>query len=273
MKSKRLIVILCALAFLTVLIVINSTIFTLQSVSINWLTTTIQLDSVNEYELTSDVTRGGSIFLVNKNKITAKLEKNNYYLRVVSIETVFPNKLIIHSAERESLYAVGMPKMEGSDYRYAIVDEYGKVLDITSSAIFAQNQNDGTKPIRVIFNNIPIKDDDFVLGEIVRVEYIEKLLSMLGVTLREATYTPKTSKGVFNTITIGPNGENSVVTMLTRNGMSIVIKDAEEDTTNKFLHGLAAYNKLHQGGVSSGTIYVQHSQIDGEISVAYEKAG
>ena len=161
MKSKRLIVMLCALAFLTVLIVVNSTIFTLQKVSINWLTSTIQLENLNNYDLTNSVSRGGSIFLVNKQKIIAKLEKDNSYLRVVSIETVFPNKLVIHSAERESLYAIRMTSVEGSaDYKYAIVDELGKVLDFTSSAIFAQN--DGTKPIRVVFEDIPLKADDFI---------------------------------------------------------------------------------------------------------------
>ena len=116
---------LSILAFLTVLIVINSTLFTLQKVSINWLTTKymIDLNGTKDYNITDEVDVGGSIFMLQKDDISAHLEKEFPYLRVVSIETKFPNKLVIHSAERESLYAVSM-----GNNMYAILDEMGKVL-------------------------------------------------------------------------------------------------------------------------------------------------
>ena len=129
MKSKRLIVMLCVLVFLTVLIVINSTLFTLQSISVNWLTTKNQLQKFKDYEIIEDVSLGQNIFLVKKENIANKLEKDFHYLRVVSIETKFPNKIVIHCAERESLYAVKL-----SDKEYAIIDERGKVLDISNGS-------------------------------------------------------------------------------------------------------------------------------------------
>ena len=49
---------------------------------------------------------GIPVFAVNKTEIINKLEKENYYLKVVNIETVFPNKLIVHCAEREELFSI-----------------------------------------------------------------------------------------------------------------------------------------------------------------------
>lgn len=250
MKSKRLIVILSILAFLTVLIVLNSTLFTLQSVSVNWLTTKYHLDNIKDYDLVEDVSKGESIFLVNKAEISQKLEKTYPYLRVVSIETKFPNKLVIHSAERECLYAVKL-----SDNEYALLDELGKVLKLTTSSIFAGPEL-GAKPIKVTFNNIILNPADFVVGEQVKVANIEILLSQLSHTLREASYTPTTSKGVFLNIDVISMGESCEVNFTTRNGMVIRLKDANDYTTDKFLLALERYNYFHQEGVVSGTIEV-----------------
>ena len=103
MKSKKLVVFLIILAFLTVLIVLNSTLFTLQTISVNWLTTKYELNAIKDYALIEGIEKGDSIFLLDKEKIKNELEKKYEYLRVVSIETKFPNKIVIHSAERESM--------------------------------------------------------------------------------------------------------------------------------------------------------------------------
>lgn len=250
MKSKRLIVILSILAFLTVLIVLNSTLFTLQTVNVNWLTTKYELEKVKDYDLVDDISKGESIFLVNKTEISKKLEKTYPYLRVVSIETKFPNKLVIHSAERECLYAVKL-----FDNEYAVLDELGKVLKLTTSSIFAGSEL-GAKPIKVTFNNIVLNPTDFVVGEQVKVESVEKLLSKLSYTLREASYTPTTSKGVFLNLDVVFMGEACEVNFTTRNGMIISLKDAGDYTTDKFLLALERYNYFHQEGVVSGTIEV-----------------
>ena len=74
MKSKRLIILLCIAAFLTVLIVINSTLFTLQSISVNWLTTKCELQTVKDYQITDEISKGQSIFLIKKDELSSKLE-------------------------------------------------------------------------------------------------------------------------------------------------------------------------------------------------------
>ena len=133
MKSKKLVVFLIVLAFLTVLIVLNSTLFTLQTISVNWLTTKSKLDDIKDYTLIESIEKGESIFLLKKDEIKNNLEKKYPYLRIVSIETKFPNKIVIHSAERESMFAIKL-----ADDNYAVVDELGKVLNANeNSSIFA----------------------------------------------------------------------------------------------------------------------------------------
>ena len=149
MKNKRLIVILSVLAFLTVLIVINSTLFTLQGISMNWLTSKYMLQDIKDYEIAEDIKLGQSIFLLNKDEIAKKLEKSNPYLRVIQLETKFPNKLVVHCAERESLYAIKISSNE-----YVVLDELGKVLELTNGSIFEGSEADlGTRPIRINFTN------------------------------------------------------------------------------------------------------------------------
>lgn len=264
MKSKRLIIILSVLVFITVLIVINSTLFTLQNVSINWLTETNILKSVKEYEITDKVTRGQSIFLVKKDDIKSKLEKAYPYLRVVSIETKFPNKIVIHSAERESLYAIKI-----SDNEFALVDDLGKVLQtkITSRYFEGTNADLGAKPIRINFENKPIKSEDFVDGEQVSLSFVVDLITTLSYSLKESSpsYNSANIKGIITTIDVVPNGQGSDVSMKARNGMVLKVLDVEKYTTDKFLLAFGTYNELQQDGVVDCTIEVAYNQAKDRI--------
>lgn len=263
MKSKKLIIFLCVLAFLTVLIVLNSTLFTLQTISVNWLTSKNELKLVKDYDISSNIVMGDSIFLIKKQEITNSLEKTYPYLRVVSIETRFPNTLVIHSAERESLYAVKL-----ADNEYAILDESAKVLKMTTSSIFAGSEL-GAKPIKVTFNNISLNPKDFAIGEIVKLDYISNLLSTFSETLREANYTPTTSKGVFVDIAIVAQGSSSEINLKTRNGMVIKLKNAEDRTTDKFLLGIERYNYYHQSGVVTGDIEIWFAEALNKVVARY----
>ena len=260
MKNKRLIVLLCVLAFMTVLVVLNSTLFTLQSVSINWLTSKCELQNVKDYDLTGEVYTGQSIFLVNKNQISEKLEKDFPYLNIVSIETKFPNKIVIHSAERESLYAVNM-----SSDKYAILDEKGKVLDIITGKELDANSEGGLRPrpIVVNFGNTAISSDEFVVGEFVKISKLEEIINSLSYSLRASNYIPTTSKGVINNIEI--NTTSKYATLTTRSGISLVIINFEELLTDKLKHAFNRYNVLHNQGAVDCSIEVCYNSVDNLI--------
>lgn len=266
MKNKKLIGFLIILIFLTVLIVINSTLFTLQKISINWLTTKYKLETVKDYSIVDDIQTGESIFLVKKDEIASTLEKKYPYLRVVSIETKFPNKLVIHSSERESLFAIKI-----SDDDYAIVDELGKVLERSNSSIFAGSEL-GAKPIKVMLdaNFVNIKPSDMEAGNIIANEFVVKVLTQISKSLRESNYIPTTSKGVFTSLEIINKGDNVELFFKTRSGMSIAIKNALDRTTDMLLLGLERYNYFHTEGVVSGSVNVDYNKSLNKLIAWYE---
>lgn len=267
MKNKKLIGILIVLAFLTVLVILNSTLFTLQTISINWLTTKYNLEDIKDYTMVEDINKGESIFLIKKSKIASSLEKKYPYLRVVSIETKFPNKLVIHSAERESMFAI---KLE--DNKYAVVDELGKVLQLSNSSIFAGSDL-GVKPIRITLNSVAINENDYIPGQAIDNETIVDVICQTSKSLRESNYVPTTSKGVFLSLDITNRGDNIELYFKTRNGISIVLKDAMTHMTDKFLLALERYNYFHQEGVVAGEIEVWESVKDEKIWAKYTEIG
>ena len=279
MKNKKLIGFLIVLVFLTVLIVLNSTLFTLQKINVHWLTTRSELKSSIDYDIVSNVSKGESIFLVNKNKIKDQLEKKYYYLRVVSIETKFPNQIVIHSAERVSMFAI-----EISQDAYAVVDELGKVLSLSNSGIFANSDSSKTleaKPIKVKLNDyFLVSPEDFEEGKEIKNKQVVDLIQKISTSLRESNYIPTTSKGVFTSLEIkkykfrdnATSTEKEGVGLFfeTRRGISIVLRDAMNYTTEKFLLGLERYNYFYQEGVVSGKITVWLDQNSQKITAYYD---
>lgn len=264
MRNKKLIGFLAVLIFLAVLVVVNSTLFTLQKVSVNWLTTKYNIE-MKDYSLVEDVKTGESIFLVKKNEIASALEVKEPYLRVVSIETKFPNKLVIHSAERESLYAIYI-----EDNDYAVVDELGKVLERCRSSIFAGSEL-GAKPIKVFLDeNINILPSHLEAGYMVQNDLVVEVLTTVSKSLRESNYIPTTSKGVFTSISIKSKGEEVELHFSTRSGLNLIIKNAMTNTTDKLLLGLERYNAFHKDGVVEGKIFIEDNKVLNTPVARYE---
>lgn len=256
MKSKKLLVFLIVLVFIAVLIVVNSTVFTLQNVSVSWLSNTINLKNLHEDDVSSLIEKGDSMFLLDKKEISKKLEKNYPYLRVVGIESKFPNKIVIYSAERNDLYAIKL-----ADNEYAVVDDYGKVLGISNRSVFEGTDID-VKPIEVTFGYPQINPNDFLVGEDIKNEYIKNMLVKLSTTLVEANYIKaEHKKGAFASINICSMGEDGAIGIQfnTRNGMIINILDADNSLTDKLMLGVAVYNKYQEKSCYDGVISVLYS--------------
>ncbi len=143
MKKRTQLIILSVLIFIAVLVILSSSIFSFSEIGVDYITTKVNTNITSE-ELLSDsnLKFGKSIFSINKNSATSSIEKNNPYIKVVNVETVFPNKLIFHIAEREELFVVKLLN------NYLILDEDGKVLAVDDSyvntaenAILLQNIN------------------------------------------------------------------------------------------------------------------------------------
>ncbi len=128
MKNKKLIIVSGSiLAFVLVCIILSFTLFSTHSIEFNFHNNTTlfvneqkQLDIINSLQINKKM----PIYSLNKTAIKNSLESNNAYLKVINIETVFPNKLVLHCAEREEVFCI-----ESRDGLFYFCDEDLKILN------------------------------------------------------------------------------------------------------------------------------------------------
>ena len=106
-KHKKLIIVLSVVvALLITLIVLMFTLFSLKSVEIEFETGNKIITNEMQNQIISEIDLGGTVFFKNKDEMTSKIEKKYPYVKVINIETIMPNKFIIHIAERQEIYAI-----------------------------------------------------------------------------------------------------------------------------------------------------------------------
>lgn len=122
----KFIILLVFVLILVTAIILMFTLFALKSVELEFKTETLNIS----YDQQEDIKQktheyGGSVLFIGKEKIVNDLENQFPYLKIVNIETVFPNKLIIHCAEREELFVIN------SQNKFYYLDEELKLLKIS----------------------------------------------------------------------------------------------------------------------------------------------
>lgn len=106
-KHKKLIIVLSVIvALLITLIVLMFTLFSLKSVEIEFETGNKIITNEMQSQIISEIDLGGTVFFKDKDEMTSKIEKKYPYVKVINIETILPNKFIIHIAERQEIYAI-----------------------------------------------------------------------------------------------------------------------------------------------------------------------
>ncbi len=263
MKSKRLIALLIIFVIIVGVVALNSTIFALQTVELNWLTTRVELKGENTDSLLKnvDMPLGESVFFLNKNKIMSACEKNNAYLQVVSIETVFPNKIVMHVAERRQLYSIKI-----SDSSYAIIDKNLKVMNLISSdELFLVDET--IRPVIVSVTGFTVVEDDIAVGEKISLGDASEMLKSLTISFLEAKYNEQTMRGFINTININLNNKDIII--ITRYGLKICIKDSDSMLTEKVVTAIAAHADQHSKHITIGKIEVFLSELDGKIHAVH----
>lgn len=106
-KTKLITTFISLLAIIVLLVVLSSTLFAVSSVKVSFESSKNVLASVDETEMASaaNIKNGTNVFLLSKKKAKKTLEKAYPYLKVVNIETKFPNSVIIHVVERDEVFA------------------------------------------------------------------------------------------------------------------------------------------------------------------------
>ncbi len=116
-----------------ILVLLLTLVFTIKDVKANLLITSASNTLTNESVMTElksqDVLPyNQSVFFLNRNKVTADIEKTIPKIKVVNLEITFPNAININYTERVPVFAV---KISNSTYSYAIVDEDFKVISLS----------------------------------------------------------------------------------------------------------------------------------------------
>lgn len=260
MKNKRLIILLSIFAFLTIVVILCSTIFTLRSVTFSWKCTKVHLSEYTDEQIAKSVDLGDSIFLLNKNKMAEKLEITYPYIKVIKIETKFPNKVVVHATERDSVYAVTL-----GDGRYAVIDDENKVLEhCTQDELDNWDENISVKPIVAnvnvngdLFN---LSEKDFPLGYVADVRRVTTLLRDIAYTLKTYGYPQNyLLKGFASKLDVNIAYQSNVL-ISTYFGLKIEIKDCYQSLSAKVQLGFSVYEAQRDANVTTGIIVVEGKQ-------------
>lgn len=183
------------LGLILVIVILIFTLFAVRKVEIDFKnqSTIFSGEAQENIANNSAIPIGASIFTLNKTYIKDQLEKDNPYLKVVNIESVFPNKIIIHCAEREETYAV-----KAGESKYFICDADFKVLNI--QAHYRDDQYNA-----ILFEGLEsnITNANRVnAGGFLEFNYDAELLKSLGQALLKNNKTVAQQRGLISSITL-----------------------------------------------------------------------
>lgn len=126
--KKSIIWIGSIVGFIGIIFILCFTLFALDKISVDFKNETTLFNSELKQQeiMESGEFTGGCVFFMDKEVSIEKIEKAHPYIKVVNIEIIFPNDIVIHCYEREELFAV-----QFSEHEYYICDEELKILRLT----------------------------------------------------------------------------------------------------------------------------------------------
>jgi hypothetical protein len=148
--NKRLIFLFVGLILIVLIIVLNSTLFTVSEINISSDCGTDWYDGTSLIEA-SGITQGKNIFSISEKKVTDNVEASDPYVRVTSVERIFPNKILIHITLRVPVIAI---KISGSN-QYFITDWELNVIAVAESGSVLYNDSALIKGITLTVDGEP----------------------------------------------------------------------------------------------------------------------
>ena len=264
MKNKRLIILISIFAFIILVVILCSTLFTVKTVSVNWLTRLPEGHILinKDDDIAADVEKGGSIFLYDKQSAITSLEESYPYLKVVKVETKFPNKLVVHVADRQEVFALKI-----NDNCYVVLDGECKVLTKYNALQYSAIS---LPPICVEIKEQTLVADDFEVGKVANISRISTILSNVYSALTNCGYEDVYMKQVIQNITIDLGYNASLVLDTSYANLSVKINKIHNNLYNKLVFGLAAYNEARAEGSqqTNGVIVIRelsNGKLDGEF--------
>ena len=259
MKTKRLVIIFSVLIVLTLLIVLVSAVFTVQSISVNWHTKpNVMTVASNENIISSSkIKYKSSVFALKKKDYLASIEKTNSYVKVESIEVKFPNKIVINVSEREPYYYLDMGSGE-----YAILDDDLKVLELVTN-LYEYSSRFNITPIEMKVDATMLANTNIGSGDFLSIACTDTYTEFAHFIAR-IDYSPLRAKNTIKTIRL----VNDNLYIYTHLGLDMYIDDIGVNFTDKVLRGFSIYEE-YKDTYFEGTIlcydnneYLSHKDID-----------
>lgn len=257
--NRRLIILLSLFAFIVFIIVLSSTVFSLNNAQVDFLSTTNYLDDSEQTILDSaDFNYGESIFFIDREAYINKIEVANPYIKVVGLEIIFPSKLIIHAVERNEMFVFKL-----SDNTYAICDDELKVLEL--KPVFVNMNQNG---ILIDNSSFILPVADALLGTIIDMPkaYVN-LIKDFAHNAMEWDYNLANLRGNIKSITLNYEEANQLLVDM-KQGIQIIIKEANLNIADKLQMAFSVYDS----DVVDRTmgILLVLEQLNGEIVAAYD---
>ncbi|HPD02197.1 MAG TPA: FtsQ-type POTRA domain-containing protein [Eubacteriales bacterium] len=154
--NKRLITLLIFLAVTVVVVILNFTVFTVSSVEVKFAG---EGGHISEDEIleAAAIKPANNIFTISEHLVVSRIQSKLPSVKVINIERVFPNKIIIHVAVRHPVLAF---KAVGTD-TFALVDREFCVVEVLESSALAQSE---TEDGPITKTNVEISSENLKAG-------------------------------------------------------------------------------------------------------------
>lgn len=236
--KKRLIAFFTLLLIAAVIVILNSTVFTLQNAEVrfhnedgSW--SSDPPENFNSGGLIEDFL-GRNIFFLSKSDLIASIESkeeySNYY--VVGVVMEFPNVAAVHLAERVSVFYI---KETGAEKGYLLdLNGYVTAAGVSESANYIDISN-FSRYIESIEEHTQIQWIE-EMGD--KFEYMQNSLRTAWLFKYDNKYIPLFLKGFSFTAT----AEDDDITIFMKEGGEIVIKKYKENFEKKLIKGFTVFN-------------------------------
>lgn len=259
MSKKTIISIFAVFSVLAVFLILLWTLFALSSVTVNYKTSTSKLNITDEEIVEAGQFHyGACVFFESKNRSAKLIEERAQenetfaYLKVVNIETVFPNKFVIHVAERQEVYAVQ------TGQAVYICDEEFRVLRKLSAY-----END--KYNAMLLQNLDIQNQNIEVGDYLSFSQ-QGILKFYDAMLQNNRSLTEQC-GFIQSIKLGKNLETFTnieydnLTITTFSGRQYVINNIDFALTNKLQLMFALDSAIFSQIGTDGKIYDENGQV------------
>lgn len=168
MRKKLVISLSVLLGLVAIALTLCFTVFTVKTIDIDFRTSTQRQWNEEEIIESGKIKKGKCVLFLSKKGYVENIERENPYLEVINIETVFPSKLVIHCAERREVFALQQ------ENQIVYCDKDLKVLKVEDGTFSSSKENP------ILLENLTIKNE-VKIGTFLKVEEkgIERFLSSM----------------------------------------------------------------------------------------------